>query len=196
MSLDIPFKLLLLFSSFCFIGVPAGATRAGLGSQHPQLLPYNNQSTSHFFNVKTFGAQANGLTDDTKVLFPSLSFSIQTLGMLFSFSPFILLFNLLLSSFQAFLSAWNKACQATGEVDITIPKGTYLVGPLKFAGPCENVSKITVHMKVFFYPFLHFPLLLLLFFTMNEKEASRVISRQQQICLNTEMVLVGLNFDG
>ncbi|MBA0833507.1 hypothetical protein Goarm_005943 [Gossypium armourianum] len=113
MSLDIPFKLLLLFSSFSFTGVPAGATTAGLGSQHAQLLPYNNQRTSHFFNVKTFGAQADGLTDDTK----------------------------------AFLSAWNKACQATGEVDIMIPKGTYLVGPLKFAGPCENVSKIIVHMK-------------------------------------------------
>nr|KJB47164.1 hypothetical protein B456_008G013400 [Gossypium raimondii] len=113
MSLEIPFKLLLPFSSFSFTGVPAGATTAGLGSQHGQLLPYNNQRTSHFFNVKTFGAQADGLTDDTK----------------------------------AFLSAWNKACQATGEVDIMIPKGTYLVGPLKFAGPCENVSKIVVHMK-------------------------------------------------
>nr|KJB47162.1 hypothetical protein B456_008G013400 [Gossypium raimondii] len=153
MSLEIPFKLLLPFSSFSFTGVPAGATTAGLGSQHGQLLPYNNQRTSHFFNVKTFGAQADGLTDDTKVLFPSLSFSIQTpayhlqyLVCYFIF-PFIILFNLLHSSFQAFLSAWNKACQATGEVDIMIPKGTYLVGPLKFAGPCENVSKIVVHMK-------------------------------------------------
>ncbi|MBA0562060.1 hypothetical protein Golob_007138, partial [Gossypium lobatum] len=133
MSLDIPFKLLLLFSSFSFTGVPAGATTAGLGSQHAQLLPYNNQRTSHFFNVKTFGAQADGLTDDTKVLFPSLSFSIQTPA-----------YHL---QYLAFLSAWNKACQATGEVDIMIPKGTYLVGPLKFAGPCENVSKIIVHMK-------------------------------------------------
>ncbi|PPD80589.1 hypothetical protein GOBAR_DD22499 [Gossypium barbadense] len=133
MSLEIPFKLLLLFSSFSFAGVPAGAATAGLGSQYAQLLPYNNQRTSHFFNVKTFGAQADGLTDDTKVLFPSLSFSIQTPA-----------YHL---QYLAFLSAWNKACQATGEVDIMIPKGTYLVGPLKFAGPCENVSKIIVHMK-------------------------------------------------
>ncbi|PPR80453.1 hypothetical protein GOBAR_AA40263 [Gossypium barbadense] len=96
MSLDIPFKLLLFFSSFSFTGVPAGATTAGLGSQHAQLLPYNNQRTSHFFNVKTFGAQADG--------------------------------SLMTPNFQAFLSAWNKACQATGEVDIMIPKGTYLVG--------------------------------------------------------------------
>ena len=29
-----------------------------------------------------------------------------------------------------------------------VPKGTYLVGPVKFDGPCENVSSLTVRMKV------------------------------------------------
>ncbi|XVF44681.1 hypothetical protein PTKIN_Ptkin02bG0143700 [Pterospermum kingtungense] len=48
---------------------------------------------------------------------------------------------------KAFRAAWKEACEAKGEVDLVIPKGTYLVGPVKFAGPCQNVSKITVHVK-------------------------------------------------
>ncbi|XP_038991295.1 exopolygalacturonase-like [Hibiscus syriacus] len=48
---------------------------------------------------------------------------------------------------KAFISAWENACQATGEVHIVIPKVTYLVGPVKFAGPCKNISKTTVHLK-------------------------------------------------
>ncbi|KAK6253175.1 hypothetical protein QUC31_014895 [Theobroma cacao] len=122
MSLDTHTKLLLVLSLFCFNVVFAGesgARSADLGmegfEQHGRglgLSHYKGRS-SHLFNVKSFGARADGLTDDSK----------------------------------AFRAAWKKACQATGEVDLVIPRGTYLVGPVKFAGPCTNVSKITVRVK-------------------------------------------------
>ncbi|XP_010530386.1 PREDICTED: exopolygalacturonase [Tarenaya hassleriana] len=48
---------------------------------------------------------------------------------------------------KAFLAAWNKACKASGSVVLVIPKGVYSLGPLRFAGPCRNVSDITVHLK-------------------------------------------------
>lgn len=72
-----------------------------------------NQSSSHLFNVKSFGAHANGRTDDTK----------------------------------AFAAAWKEACESTGAVNLLIPKGKYLIGPIRFTGPCKNVSSITVHVK-------------------------------------------------
>ncbi|XP_074310429.1 exopolygalacturonase [Silene latifolia] len=48
---------------------------------------------------------------------------------------------------QAFNAAWEKACNSVGNVTMLIPKGTYLVGPLKFRGPCQKVSSLTVLMK-------------------------------------------------
>lgn len=46
------------------------------------------------------------------------------------------------------MAAWKAACSFAGGVKLLIPKGTYLVGPVKFDGPCRNVSSITVSMEV------------------------------------------------
>ncbi|EOX98928.1 Pectin lyase-like superfamily protein isoform 3 [Theobroma cacao] len=75
MSLDTHTKLLLVLSLFCFNVVFAGesgARSADLGmegfEQHGRglgLSHYKGRS-SHLFNVKSFGARADGLTDDSK----------------------------------------------------------------------------------------------------------------------------------
>ncbi|XP_011659695.2 exopolygalacturonase isoform X2 [Cucumis sativus] len=39
------------------------------------------------------------------------------------------------------------ACDSAGVVTFLIPKGTYLVGPVIFSGPCKNVSSLTVKME-------------------------------------------------
>lgn len=51
-------------------------------------------------------------------------------------------------SFQAFIAAWNEACGSSGTVTLLVPEGKYLVGPIKFTGPCENVSSLIIHVKV------------------------------------------------
>ncbi|XP_022135891.1 exopolygalacturonase isoform X3 [Momordica charantia] len=48
---------------------------------------------------------------------------------------------------NAFVAAWKRACGSSGVVTLLVPKGTYLVGPVKFSGPCRNVSSLTVKMK-------------------------------------------------
>ncbi|PSS12155.1 Exopolygalacturonase, partial [Actinidia chinensis var. chinensis] len=47
----------------------------------------------------------------------------------------------------AFKEAWKEACGFKGTVILLIPKGTYLIGPIKFTGPCKNVSSLVVQMK-------------------------------------------------
>ncbi|KAI3892279.1 hypothetical protein MKX03_030681 [Papaver bracteatum] len=66
------------------------------------------------FNVKKYGARADGRNDDT----------------------------------QAFTAAWKAACASTAPAEVFIPKGTYLVGPVKFTGPCK-ASPIIVNMQGF-----------------------------------------------
>ncbi|XP_058068980.1 exopolygalacturonase-like [Magnolia sinica] len=56
------------------------------------------------FNVKDFGAIADGKTDSSK----------------------------------AFLDAWKEACAWNGMGRVLIPKGTFLVGPVLFEGPCKG----------------------------------------------------------
>uniref|UniRef100_A0A7N0UPL3 Uncharacterized protein n=1 Tax=Kalanchoe fedtschenkoi TaxID=63787 RepID=A0A7N0UPL3_KALFE len=65
------------------------------------------------FDVSSFGAKADGKTDESK----------------------------------AFIAAWNEACGSYGRVKLLIPEGRYLVGPVKFSGPCQNVSSLTVLVK-------------------------------------------------
>ncbi|KAK2631052.1 hypothetical protein EUGRSUZ_L03486 [Eucalyptus grandis] len=74
---------------------------------------WKRRVVSVVFDVKRFGALANGRTDDRK----------------------------------AFEAAWNEACRSTGRVNLLIPKGTYLLGPVRFAGPCTDVSSLTGHLK-------------------------------------------------
>ncbi|KAK9286629.1 hypothetical protein L1049_015029 [Liquidambar formosana] len=52
-----------------------------------------------------------------------------------------------LKAVKAFTAAWKEACGSTGAVNLLIPEGTYVIGPIKFAGPCKNVSSLTVQMK-------------------------------------------------
>ncbi|KAF3322036.1 exopolygalacturonase-like protein [Carex littledalei] len=51
------------------------------------------------------------------------------------------------SLFQAFLKAWDAACASSGKVKIHIPPGTYKLGPVKFKGPCKNVTTLTIVHK-------------------------------------------------
>ncbi|XP_062177997.1 exopolygalacturonase-like isoform X1 [Alnus glutinosa] len=121
MSPDYGSKLLLVVSIFCFNGV-FGSGRGtkvaaisglqGIESQKSSLLHHKGRR-SGFFDVMSFGARADGQTDDTR----------------------------------AFRAAWKEACKSSGSVNLLIPKGTYLIGPIKFAGPCNNVSSLTFHLK-------------------------------------------------
>ncbi|KAG6761941.1 hypothetical protein POTOM_035182 [Populus tomentosa] len=106
--------LLLLLSFFCFNAVVfTGADGQGLEVEARRPISHHKGNNSLLFDVKRFGARADGRTDDSK----------------------------------AFIAAWKEACRATGKVKLLIPKGMYLIGPVKFAGPCKNVSSLTVYMK-------------------------------------------------
>ncbi|KAF8409885.1 hypothetical protein HHK36_002403 [Tetracentron sinense] len=48
---------------------------------------------------------------------------------------------------KAFEDAWKAACGSTGTAKLLIPKATYLIGPVKFTGPCKNVESIIVQMQ-------------------------------------------------
>ena len=48
---------------------------------------------------------------------------------------------------QAFMKAWVAACKSDGgPARLVFPKGTYVTGPLVFAGKCK-ASKITVEVQ-------------------------------------------------
>lgn len=65
------------------------------------------------FNVKNFGARADGVTDNS----------------------------------QAFLAAWEAACNSSGAVKLVIPSGTYFLNPIRFKGPCRDVQSLTVQIQ-------------------------------------------------
>ncbi|KAJ4791035.1 Pectin lyase-like superfamily protein [Rhynchospora pubera] len=48
---------------------------------------------------------------------------------------------------QAFLGAWKAACSSIGDVKLLIPPGNYFLNPVKFYGPCPNVSTLTVYQE-------------------------------------------------
>ncbi|XXG57457.1 hypothetical protein AAC387_Pa03g4604 [Persea americana] len=48
---------------------------------------------------------------------------------------------------RAFMAAWQAACSYTGSARLLIPKHTYVLGQVKFAGPCKNVPSLTIYMK-------------------------------------------------
>ncbi|XP_041012575.1 exopolygalacturonase-like [Juglans microcarpa x Juglans regia] len=114
-------KILLLLCILCFNGVfgsgqgiQVAAVLGVEGSEaHKSSLVHHKGRRHGLFDVMSFGARADGRTDDTR----------------------------------AFRAAWKEACEASGSVNLVIPKGTYLIGPIKFAGPCNNVSSLTVLMK-------------------------------------------------
>ncbi|KAF5177821.1 Exopolygalacturonase [Thalictrum thalictroides] len=48
---------------------------------------------------------------------------------------------------NAFQLAWEAACGSKGDANLVIPRGTYLIGPITFSGPCDNVKSLTIHMQ-------------------------------------------------
>ncbi|XP_022146404.1 exopolygalacturonase-like [Momordica charantia] len=49
-------------------------------------------------------------------------------------------------STQAFMKAWVEACHSTGPTKLLFPAGTFLIGPVVFAGPC-TASPMTVEIQ-------------------------------------------------
>ncbi|KAG0499141.1 hypothetical protein HPP92_003832 [Vanilla planifolia] len=48
---------------------------------------------------------------------------------------------------KAFMEAWKAACGSSGAVKLVIPRGTYLVGPLLFNGPCKDVLSLRIELQ-------------------------------------------------
>lgn len=51
------------------------------------------------------------------------------------------------SLLQAVLDAWGAACGSKGRSRVVIPRGTYLIGPMNFQGPCPGAYPIVVEVK-------------------------------------------------
>ncbi|XP_022153883.1 polygalacturonase ADPG2-like [Momordica charantia] len=49
-------------------------------------------------------------------------------------------------STQAFMNAWVEACRSTGPTKLLFSAGTFLIGPVVFAGPC-TASPMTVEIQ-------------------------------------------------
>lgn len=65
----------------------------------------NITDTAPVFNVDSYGAKGNGVSDDS----------------------------------QAFLAAWNAACESSSDSVFLVPNGkSYLVKPINFNGPCKS----------------------------------------------------------
>lgn len=41
-------------------------------------------------------------------------------------------------SSKSFIDAWNVACQSSSSATIYVPSGSFLLGPITFAGPCKS----------------------------------------------------------
>lgn len=52
----------------------------------------------------------------------------------------------------ALLNAWKDACNAVGGSKLVIPKGTYMLGPVKFSGPCQGPMIIQAMGATFLAP--------------------------------------------
>ncbi|KAM0932384.1 putative galacturonan 1,4-alpha-galacturonidase [Dioscorea sansibarensis] len=73
-----------------------------------------NADAGGVFNVLSFGAKADGTTENSK----------------------------------AFLDTWKAACNATGYAKFVVPSGTYLLGPVRFTGPCRNVQTMAMQVQL------------------------------------------------
>ncbi|KAL0433971.1 UNVERIFIED_CONTAM: Exopolygalacturonase [Sesamum latifolium] len=50
-------------------------------------------------------------------------------------------------STQAFMKAWNAACNTNGKATVLVPAGVYLLGETIFQGPCKSQIPITVQVE-------------------------------------------------
>lgn len=46
--------------------------------------------------------------------------------------------HVVLKLIKAFLKAWSEACKWEGKARVWIPKGTFMVNPVIFDGPCKG----------------------------------------------------------
>ncbi|XP_055962377.1 polygalacturonase-like [Mercurialis annua] len=51
-------------------------------------------------------------------------------------------------STQGFVRAWSSACKSVGPATVYVPKGSYLVKPIVFSGPCKNKILFTIAGKI------------------------------------------------
>ncbi|XP_022953910.1 exopolygalacturonase-like [Cucurbita moschata] len=87
--------------------------RVAINSTKAAVDLKGNGNGNAVFDVKKYGAKANGKSDDA----------------------------------QAFMTTWIAACRnTTGPAKFLIPKGTFLVGPVVFAGPCQS-RPITIEIQ-------------------------------------------------
>ncbi|KAI3457747.1 hypothetical protein Pfo_014410 [Paulownia fortunei] len=52
----------------------------------------------------------------------------------------------------AIANAWKEACKSTRASNVVIPKGTYMVGPIKIQGPCQAPITIQADQAQFMAP--------------------------------------------
>ncbi|KAG8387221.1 hypothetical protein BUALT_Bualt03G0230700 [Buddleja alternifolia] len=52
----------------------------------------------------------------------------------------------------AIANAWRDACKSIRASNVVIPKGTYIVGPIKLQGPCQAPVSIQAHQARFMAP--------------------------------------------
>ncbi|KAJ0034631.1 hypothetical protein Pint_25725 [Pistacia integerrima] len=71
-----------------------------------------------------FGAAADGENDDSKASQNSQSFRICNINYYVDY--------------QAFITAWKKACDWNGNSEVFVPQGKYLVNSVVFKGPCKG----------------------------------------------------------
>ncbi|KAL0367771.1 UNVERIFIED_CONTAM: Exopolygalacturonase [Sesamum radiatum] len=50
-------------------------------------------------------------------------------------------------STQAFMKAWNAACNTNGKATVLVPAGVYILGETIFQGPCKSQIPITVQVE-------------------------------------------------
>lgn len=53
---------------------------------------------------------------------------------------------------MAISNAWKEACKSATPSKVVIPKGTYVVGPIKIQGPCQAPTTIQAHQVRFLAP--------------------------------------------
>lgn len=51
-------------------------------------------------------------------------------------------------STQAFVRAWSAACMSTGPATVYVPRGSFLVKPIVFSGPCKNKILFRIDGKI------------------------------------------------
>jgi len=107
----------------------------------------NIMDSSTIFNVQQYGATADGNTENSQVRFTDINELKWIVTLVVYVCCYVVLtIWFVLCYIQAFIAAWNAACSSAQSSTVYIPKGTFLVAPVSFAGPCQN-AEITVQVR-------------------------------------------------